>query len=472
MKQTTGLDASFVYLETPTTPQHIAGLQILDQSEVPGGYLRFKDILAEVEARLHLAPTFRQRLVKVPFDLDHPYWVEDPDFDLEYHVRHIALPKPGDWRQLCILVARIHSRPLDMNRPLWEFYVIEGLDKVEGLPKGSFALLSRYHHSAIDGVAGAQMLAAICDLEPGGKPEPPEAPWKSERMPDTLSLMGRAYLNTLRRPLRSVSVLANHVPQIAKVAAGIGSARNLQGSGSAPRTRFNEVITAHRVWDGVELDLGAVRAIKSHVAGATVNDAIISIVAGALRLYLDDKDELPDESLITMAPISVRSDDQAGTGGNKISAMFTPMRTDIADPLDRIEAIHEGSVNSKQMSDAVGASVMADVSQVLPGTLVGLAARALTPLTFSGRMMTIANCIVTNVPGPQLPLYMFGAKLHSMYGVGQLYEGMGLIHPIFSYNGKITISFSCCRAMMPDPAFYATCIRASYEAHKEAIGLE
>ena len=180
MQQLSGLDASFLSLTTHSAPMPVAGLAIYDQSSAPGGLVTFKGILANVERRLHLARCFRQKLADVPLGLDHPYWIEDANFDLEYHVRHIALPKPGDWRQLCIQAARIHARPLDLGRPLWEMYVIEGLDNVERLPEGSFAVLTKLHHAAIDGVSGVELTAAIHDTEPGAVPPPPKESWKPD----------------------------------------------------------------------------------------------------------------------------------------------------------------------------------------------------------------------------------------------------------------------------------------------------
>ena len=205
MDQLSPMDASFLYFETANAPMHIGGLTIYDQSTVEGGVLGFKRILENYETRLHLARSFRQRVVHVPMNLDHPYWIEDPNFDIEFHVRHIALPKPGNWRQLCIQVARLHARPLDISRPLWEFTVIEGLDQVEGLPPGSFGIMSKIHHAAIDGVSGAEIVAAIHDIAPDARPAPPEKPWVPERDPNVLELLSRTYINNLRQPFKRAS---------------------------------------------------------------------------------------------------------------------------------------------------------------------------------------------------------------------------------------------------------------------------
>ena len=212
MKQLSGMDASFVYFETPNAPGHIFSVWIYDQSSAPGGKVTFKGILDHVGRRLHVSRTFRQRLVEVPLGLDHPYWIEDPDFDLEYHVRHIALPRPGDWRQFCIQVARLHSRPLDRSRPLWEMYVIEGLDDVAGLPAGSFAIMTKIHHAAIDGVTLLEITSALNDVAPDAPEPAATGEWHAERLPSSLELLSRAAVNTAVRPMRMARLTAAAVP--------------------------------------------------------------------------------------------------------------------------------------------------------------------------------------------------------------------------------------------------------------------
>jgi len=462
MEQLSAMDASFLYFETANAPMHIGSVAIYDQSTVEGGVLGFKEILKNYESRLHLARSFRQRIVRVPMSLDHPYWIEDPDFDIEYHVRHIALPKPGDWRQLCIQVARLHSRPMDTTRPLWEFTVIEGLDNVEGLPKGSFAIVSKVHHAAIDGVSGAEMTAAVHDLTPDAVPTPPEAPWMPEREPTAVELLSRTSINNVRQPFKLARVVAESVPALARVGIGL-SAGKLKRVGHVPRTRFNGKVSPHRVFDGRSFKLSDVRAIKSAVEGATVNDAILAIVGGAMNKYLKSKNELPKDSLIAMAPISVRTKDQQKTAGNQVSAMSVAIRSDIDDPLERLVAVFESTTDSKEMTNAIGASTMTDYSQFIPSTVAGLAARLYTNLGLANRITPIFNTVITNIPGPQVPLYMTGARLVTQYGLGPILDGMGIIHPIFSYCGEITISFTSCREMIPDPAFYAECIQESFD---------
>ena len=467
MQQLSGLDASFLYFETPNSPMHITGLAIYDQSTAPGGLVTFKSILQNVEERLHCARCFRQKLAKVPFDLDHPYWIDDADFDLEFHVRHIALPKPGDWRQLCIQAARLHSRPLDLTRPLWEMTVIEGLDDVEGLPKGSYGLLTKIHHAAIDGVSGSELTAALHDTEIGAPVPPPDKRWKPEAEPSIIELSARMTLNNLRNPFRIARVVGRSVPAIGRWRQQ-QAARPSNASENVPRTRFNGTVSPHRVVEGRRFNLGEIREIKKSVTGATVNDAVITICGGALRRYLETHGELPKESLWAMTPISVRSDDEKGTAGNQVSATTMSVCSDIADPAERLATVTEGSQRSKALTKAIGARLLTDYTQFIPGALAGLAARAYSRFGVANRIDPFFNTVITNVPGPQEDLYWNRARLVATYGLGPVMDGLGIIHAIFSYCGELTITATSCRELMPDPQFYAECLQSSFDDLKAA----
>jgi len=467
MEQLSGLDASFLYLETGNMPMHIGGLAIYDQSTAPGGAVTFKDILRFFEKRLHKARAFRQRLAKVPMSLDHPYWVEDPEFDLEFHVRHIALPKPGDWRQLCIQAARLHARPLDTNRPLWEAYVIEGLDNVEGVPAGSFALVTKFHHAAIDGVSGAEISASIHDSSPEDRVEAPDTEWHPSRYPSDIELLSRSAVTTVKRPFEFASLVARNVPTAWRVGRGLMT-REISLSSKVPRTRFNDNVSPHRVFDARSFSLDEIRAIKSRVDGATVNDVVVSVCGGALRRYLESKGELPEESLVAMAPISARPDQMRKAAGNMVSTMSLPVRSDIADPLERLRAVHEESDRAKKLALTVGTSVAADFAQFLPSTTTGLMASAYSRYGLAKHLPPLFNTVITNVPGPNFPLYSMGSRMVASFGLGPIAHGLGLFQPVIGYNGQITISAISCREMMPDPSFYCDCLTESFEELKKA----
>jgi diacylglycerol O-acyltransferase len=462
MRQLTGLDASFLYLETANAPMHISGLAIYDQSTAPGGKVRFKDVIVHFNERTRTIPAMTQKLVEVPFSMDHPYWVTDGDFDPEFHVRHIALPSPGDWRQLCILISRLHARALDRSRPLWEVYIIEGLNNVEGYPKGSFAVFSKTHHAAIDGASGMEITAAIHDLTPEYSVPRAPAVIKVDSHPSGLELVLRAQLNNIRKPFNFISVARNTVPGMAKAWNAVRKG-DLQQVSKIPRTRFNRKVSPHRIFEAATFSLADVKSIKNSVPGATVNDAAIAIVGGALRKYLEHHDELPEESLAAMAPVNVRTTDEDGTGGNVVSTMTVAIRSDIEDPMERLEAVHESTKAAKAYNNAIGARAMTDYTQFIPSMLTAQAARLASQWGLMSRMKPDFNCVITNVPGPQVPLYSMGAKMVANYGTGPVLDGLGLFHVIGSYCGEMTISASSCRDMMPDPEFYKQCIVDSFE---------
>jgi WS/DGAT/MGAT family acyltransferase len=468
MEQLTGMDAAFLHLETQRAPLHISSLAVYDQSSAPGGRVTFKGILANLERRLPLARCFRQRIVEPPLALDHPYWIEDPDFDLEYHVRHIALPKPGDWRQLCIQAARIHSRPLDRGKPLWEMTVIEGLDGVEGLPPGSFAILTKIHHCAIDGVSGVEITAAVHDLEPDAEPPALEDRWVAEPEPGLLEMAVRTTINGVRQPLRFARVLGEVAPPALRVLWERRDEREETSRGRVPRTRFNGRVSPHRVFDAESFSLDDVRQIRKAVEGATVNDVMLAVCGGAMRRYLQRHGELPRETLSAFAPISVRTEEQSGTAGNQVSGMIVPMHTDVDDPLDRLEQVRRSTTQTKEMTKAVGARSLTDVTQFMPGALVGISGRLVARTGLMSRVNPVAHAVVTNVPGPQVPLYFTGARMVASFGMGLPLDGMSLFHAILSYSGSITIAVTCCRELMPDPAFYAECLEDSFRSLREA----
>jgi len=467
MKQLSGLDASFLYLETGNMPMHIGSLAIYDQSTAPGGAVTFKEILSFFEKRLHKARAFRQRIVTVPMSLDHPYWIEDPDFDLEFHVRHIALPKPGDWRQLCIQAARLHARPLDTTRPLWEAYVIEGLDNVDGVPEGSFALVTKLHHAAVDGVSGAEISAAIHDVSPEDSAEAPEKQWYPERFPSAMELLGRSAVTTAKKPFEFASLVARNAPMAWQFGRGLLK-KELALTTKVPRTRFNGNVSPHRVFDGRSFSLDEIRAIKGRVDGATVNDVIVSVCGGALRRYLESKGELPEESLVAMAPVSARPEQLRKAAGNLVSTMSLSVRSDIAEPLERLRAVHGESERAKKLTHTVGASLAAEAAQFLPSTTTGLMATAYGRYGLAKRLPPIFNTVITNVPGPNIPLYSMGSQMVANFGLGPVTHGLGLFQPVIGYNGQITISAISCREMMPDPAFYCDCLTETFEDLRKA----
>lgn len=451
-------------MESPNSPMHIGSVLIYNPETAPGGFVRFKDILSFIEARMQLSTTMRQRLVRVPFDLDYPYWIEDPNFDLEYHVRHVALPKPGDWRQLCIQAARIHARPLDLERPPWEFTVVEGLDNVRGYPKGCFALVTKVHHAAIDGMSGIDLLEATHTIAPDTPP--PNAPdeWKPEKVPGPVELLGKSYFNAILNPLKQAQVAAQTVPGVASAIKGLVTREfKLTSDYVPPRTRFNTSISPHRVIEGRTFPLDDMKAIRALMPAAKVNDVALAIIGGALHKYLTAKDDLPKATMTAMAPISVRATDEKGDMGNQVAAMIAPLGTHIADPAERLKYVFESTSNSKAMTNALGARRMTEVSKVNPLLYMALGAQLFNRVSLAHRVMPF-NTIVTNVPGPPVPIYSSGARLESMaMSLICLTDGLGLAHVVQSYVDEAYISFTACRDIVPDPDFYSQCLQDSFD---------
>lgn len=457
--------------ERPETPMQIQMLLIYDQSTAPGGKVTFKRILDAIDARLHLATSFRRRLTELPGGLHMPYWVDDPDFDLEYHVRHIALPQPGDWRQLCIQVARIHGRQLDLRRPPWEMTVIEGLNAIPGVPTGSFAIALKLHHCVVDGMESVELMAAMHDLEPDASPpEMPEQPFAPGALPSTTDLVTRTATNIALYPLRASRVVipsalkaVRHLPALpAALASGVAAALS-PGKVSilAPSTRFNGAATPHRVFEARFHDLADFKRIKACVPKATINDVALAYVGGALRHYLDGHDELPDEGLVAACPASIRSSDQRGAGGNRLFGRLHPLGTSIADPLERLTAIVTETSVVRESTDNESSSRLMDLVGVVPTTLLGLTVKAATAMPFSAP--AVATTTVSNVPGPAFPIYFAGARLQRVTGLGPLIGGMNLFHVVASYDGSISIGATADRNALPDPLHYAECMQTSFD---------
>jgi WS/DGAT/MGAT family acyltransferase len=486
MKQLSGSDAMFLQSEHGNNHMHVASLCIYDQSTAPGGGVRFKDVLRFFAGRLQQFPQFRRRLVNVPLALDRPYWLEDASFDVEFHVRHIALPHPGDWRQLCIQVARIHSRPLDRSKPLWEAYVIEGLHDVPGAPPGSFALYTKMHHAMIDGESGTEIMKALHSLSPDIPDVDEDGDgnrYHVDRDPTALELYSRALIHNAEK----VPALARFSINTARRFAGVGMEaigklreeglaeqsrlrRLLSGDIGAlvpklsPETRFSGKVSAHRVFEAVNLPLADFRKVRERVGQATINDQFLAIVGGALREYLASKGDLPEETMVAGVPLSLRGEEKGGDRGNQVGFTFIPVHTEIADPLVRLRAISADARDAKRRSDALGKELMRDLIDHVPNVI----AHAM----ISNVRMPSLGLVVSNVRGPDVPLYMAGARLVSYAPISIVIDGVGLNVTGFSYAGTMCLCAISCREMLPDPAYFADCLRRSFESLKAAAAAE
>jgi WS/DGAT/MGAT family acyltransferase len=463
-QQLNAQDAQFLYIQSGQTLTHVMGINIYDPSTAPGGKVRFRDIVEHVRGRLDTSPVFKRKLYRLPLDIDHPYWVEDPNFELEAHITHVRLPEPGDWRQFCIQVARHFSRPMDMNRPLWDLYIIEGLDRIPGIAPGSFAGLMRIHHSAIDGASGAHMFVALADADARGTPAIPVKPGNFElgQVPSPLEIATRAIGANMTSPVRFAGALMKLSPAL------IGAAQKNFNEGGAgiPKTRFNAPISIHKVFDATEFAIADLSRIRKHVEGATLNDVILAICSGALRKYLIHHKELPKDSLVAVAPINRRtSAREAETPGNNISAMNVELATQLADPIDRLRAIQAYTSQAKEAKTGLSARMMTDLTKHIPGATMAGVARLLTNPRLAPKA---ANVFISNVPGPQVPLYMAGARITHQYAMAPLSHNMGLFIATPSYDGKVTFNITSERKILPDIAFLRECLDDAFSELLEA----
>ena len=476
MKQLTGLDSQFLAMETHAVFGHVGSVCILNPSTASEDY-SLDYFTKAIAARLPLVPLFRQRLVEVPLGLDQAYWIDDPDFDIEFHVRELALPKPGSDRQLSEQVARLHARALDRRRPLWELYLISGL------PHGRVAIYNKIHHAAVDGVSGGDILSALLDLTPEGRPAPEEhEPYVGEQPPGALRLLARSGVSALRQPshvVRVASGLIRSSPAIAGALKGplaqLLAGRSESDGGfvlpgvrlRAPRTPFNANITPHRRWAFTDLPLSEVKAIRA-ATGLTVNDVVMGLCAGALRRWLLDHEALPESALVAAVPVSVRSEAQQGTLGNQVSMMLAALPTHLDSPADRLAAVHQAMGVAKEQHDAIPASLLADVSEFALPVLANQAWRLSARLRLFERVSPY-NVIISNVPGPNVPLYLAGAELLAYYPVSAIFDGQGLNITVMSYCGKMFFGLVACRELMPDLDRLAEYLRVELDDMLKAV---
>lgn len=438
MERLTGLDAGFLYMETPTLHMHTLKISVVDPSEIPGGYnfQLFKDVLAE---RIHLLPPFRRRLIEVPGRLHHPVWVDDPGFDLAQHVRRVGCPAPGGMHEFAELVSDIASRQLDRRRPLWEIWVVEGL---EG---GRLAFVGKIHHSVADGVAAASLLANIAgtmDDSLAADYEPDALPTRWRLLKDALRDLGRelkGFPRLLRTTFRNL---------------GAVRAKRRESDVSpplpfdTPRTRFNASLSANRIFTMTSLALEDVKTVKN-AFDASVNDVVLAVTAGALRRYLSDRGELPDRPLVAGVPVSTAAEPDR-LGGNKVSNMFTALRTDIADPVERLRAIHEVTKAAKEFHNVLGSDMLRDWSEITPPRPFAWFMRWYSRRDMASRHRPPINLVVSNVPGPRTSLDIAGARIEGLYSMGPILEGIGLNVTVWSYVDRMNFGLVSCPEMAPD----------------------
>lgn len=463
MERLSGLDAAFLYLETDAGHMHVAMVGIYDVTTMTDGY-SFDSFKQHIADRLHVVAPFRRRLVEVPFQFHHPVWIEDPDFDLDYHVRRVTCPTPGGRRELAEVASEIASIPLDRSRPLWEAWI------VEGLKHDRIGFIVKIHHAAIDGSSGAEIMTALYDLSPQAAPVEP-VPLPTERVPNDLELISYAAMSKLRRARDVVPLVSRTVGSVSALVRNALDDSSKHGAVplTAPRTPFNQSIGSQRSVAFARVPLDEAKAIKEAL-GVKVNDVVLELCSATLRRYLQLHDALPDEPLLAVCPVSVRTDDEANTGGNKVSAMFASLATDLDDPRDRLDTIRESTEGAKEDHNAIGARTLTDWAEWAAPRTFGLASRLYSSMNLANQHRPIHNLVISNVPGPPFPLYLAGAELVAAYPMGPIMDGAGLNITVLSYRNHIDIGFLADAGLVPDVWEVAAQVRPAFDELRQLAG--
>ena len=459
MRRLAGSDALFLYMETPTNHFHMMFVGVFDPSTIPGGsdeeevgvgpdlFARLKDLIAE---RLHLFPPFRQRLAPVPFHLHHPLMVEDAGFDLDFHLRRAALPAPGGRRELENFVGDVASRPLDRNHPMWEMYLVEG---VEG---GKWALVVKAHHIMVDGVGGNEVLINLLSLTPETEPAaPPDQEWVGEQVPSDLRLLGEALVVNAMHPPRAVKGVVKTLGTVTNVLRDrMRQETDQPFAVLGPQTILTNTTSPNRRVAFGEVDLDAVKRVKN-TFGTKVNDVVLAMTGRALRRLLIEMGDEPDSQLVASVPISIRAGEGEGAG-NRVAGMTVPLADDEDDPVEQLRRIHAVAGQAKEHLGAITADLLMEWPEFTTPTLAAQAFRFYSGMNLSRRHRPVANITISNVPGPTFPLYIAGSKMEAMYPMGPVVHGQGINITVVSYLDKMFLGVIADRSVLPDASPFIT----------------
>jgi WS/DGAT/MGAT family acyltransferase len=467
VQQISGQDAAFLYAESPTSPMHIATLTIVD------GALKFADFKDIVASKLHLIPKFRKRLLNVPMNLDYPYWVDDPNFDIDLHINRLKLPDPSDWSTLREMTSSIFSSSLDLRRPLWSISFIEGLDAVSQVPKGSVAIVTKVHHVMIDGSSGVGIMGLLFDksIEDKDKEIAKPKPFEPEALPDEINLLIKSSQTFFKDPLKAPKLIGETAFSFLKgqVKWKLNNKKSISRSKySVPNTIFNKSVSPKRTWGTAILSFERINTLRK-IMNVSINDVILAICAGGIRTYLEEKEKLPVQPLVANVPISIRKKDDNQSMNNQISNMFVRIATHIKDPIERLEYIQEQTNVGKTKHKAVGAKALSKMADAVPFGLANLAAGLYSKYNIKEFHRPPFNVTITNVPGPQTPLYLRGHKILSIFGLTPVLDGFGLIIAAFSYNGLVSLTTTSDARTMPDADKFSRYIRESANELEKVI---
>ena len=454
------LDASFLHLERAGARLHIASVTIFEGPAPPYDALR-----EHIETRLHLVPRFRQRLAEVPLDQGRPVWVDDPRFNLRYHLRHAGLPAPGSEQQLTNLAGRLFAQRLDLTKPLWEMWL------VDGLADGGFAIVAKSHHALVDGISGLDLTTVLFDAEPDAPPRPaPRTTWTPRPLPTSAQLLSDALVERATRPrelVRSVRAIVRTPRQLLREARdGLQTmgALAFAGLSPAPPTPLNVKTGPHRRYAWVDAELAELQGVKDALGGS-VNDAVLAVVAGALGRFLRHRGvDTTDLVLKALVPVAVRADEQHGALSSEVAPMWAPLPLGIEDPVAQFTAIRDGVAQLDSAHQAIGARALTELAGFASPTIMSQAARLQQRQRFF-------NLVVTNVPGPQVPLYLLGRRLRALYPVIPLAGRQALGIAVTSYNGRLGFGVLADYDAVADLDVFADALRAAIEALAGAASL-
>jgi len=469
MEQITPHDATFYYAESDKTFAHGTFAWFYDGKLPDGKNFGFKDLQRHVSSRLHVSKILTRKLVPVPLHLDYPYWVTDEEFDVDDHLHHVKLPKSGTWQQFTEVLSDIHSQPLDMDKPLWDITLVTGLNKVDWLPKGAFALIAKFHHVAIDGATGMNIISGLHDLKAERSSSVDVADCEVDKIeaPDLAGMLGRALANSVRKPLDFVRVAAGFVGDLPKALPFVRLSE-LADMGKTPGTLFNQDVHGPRVFDNRVFEVDDIKQMRQSVPNATFNDVVLTICAGGLRHYMESQDDLPDESMIAGCPINIRTEDEADTGGNKIAAMTTRIHTDIADPIERLKAVTRSTRKAKATVSAIGPRRIVEINDAIAApTMVTMKKLMEYAPSGSGNRLFF-NCPISNLPGPQVPLYLDGARLLHVSCAMPVMDGHGLFLGALTYDGSLCLAITSSANIVPEPEKLGECMDRSFNELKKA----
>ncbi|QNM85821.1 wax ester/triacylglycerol synthase family O-acyltransferase [Polaribacter pectinis] len=466
-EQISGQDATFLYADSPSSPMHIATLTIVE------GSLKFDDFREMVASKLHLIPKFRKRLVNVPLKLDYPYWADDPNFDIDLHLNRLKLPDPANWKTLRDLTSNIFSSSLDLKRPLWSVYFIEGLDEINQIPKGSVGIVTKVHHVMVDGSSGVGIMGLLFDKDEKAEDKKPAKPkpFDPEPLPDELSLLLKSTYSFLKNPLKIPKLVSETAVSMmkGKINAQLKNKRTFQKSAyPVPKTIFNGSVSPKRTWGTAILSFERINTLRK-IMDVSINDIILAICAGGIRKYLEEREQLPVQPLVANVPISIRVKGEKQKMNNQISNMLVRIATHIKDPIERLEYIQEQTNLGKTRHKAVGAKSLAKMADAVPFGLANLAAGLYSKYNIKEFHRPPFNVTITNVPGPKGLLYLKGHKIVGIFGLTPVLDGFGLIIAAFSYNGQVTITTTSDAKTMPDADKFSRYIRDSANELEEII---